>query len=72
LSQAAATIKAKTLVSCGAEDVATPPDMGRELAETLTNARFELIEQAAHLPCIEQPEVMALKLKRFFQENGYV
>jgi len=41
---------------------------GRELAATLRNARFELIEQAGHLPCVEQPEAMADKINQFFQE----
>lgn len=71
LREAARQVKAKTLVLCGSEDLATPPQLGRELAETLPNARFELIEQAAHLPCIEQPETMALKIGRFLRENGY-
>lgn len=71
LREAARQVKAKTLVLCGSEDLATPPQLGRELAETLKDARFELIEQAAHLPCIEQPETMAQKISRFLRENGY-
>jgi len=65
-------IKAKTLVLCGAEDLGTPPSVGRELAEALPEARFEQIEKAAHLPCVEQPEVMAMKIEQFLRENGYV
>jgi 3-oxoadipate enol-lactonase len=65
------TIEVKSLVLCGSEDMATPPKLGRELAASL-NAHFELIENAAHLPCIEQPSAMATKMLRFFQENGYV
>jgi 3-oxoadipate enol-lactonase len=65
-------IEAKSLVLCGAEDAATPPDLVRELAETLPQARFELIDNAGHLPSIEQPAAMATKMKRFLQENGYV
>jgi 3-oxoadipate enol-lactonase len=71
LSEAVRTIKAKALVLCGAEDLATPPGLGRELTASLTDARFELIEQAAHLPCVEQPEAMAAKLDQFLRENGY-
>jgi 3-oxoadipate enol-lactonase len=68
LREPARTITAKTLVLCGAEDQATPPEIGRELAQTLPNARFELIDQAGHLPCIEQPEAMAAKIDQFLRE----
>ena len=51
-----ATVCCPTLVLCGAEDIATPPELGRELAELISGAQFSLIENAAHLPCIEQPE----------------
>jgi hypothetical protein len=27
-----------------------------------------LIENAAHLPCIEQPDILTQKMLRFFQE----
>jgi 3-oxoadipate enol-lactonase len=65
------TVTAKALVLCGADDVATPPDQVRELAAMLPDARFELIENAAHLPCIEQPDIMTTKIKQFFQEQSY-
>jgi 3-oxoadipate enol-lactonase len=64
----AATISAKTLVLCGAEDLATPPDVVRGLAETLPGGRFALIEKAAHLPCVEQPEAMAAHIDQFLAE----
>jgi 3-oxoadipate enol-lactonase len=66
------TIEVKSLVLCGSEDRATPPELGQELAASLKNARFELIENAAHLPCIEQPAAMAAKMLRFFRDSGYV
>jgi 3-oxoadipate enol-lactonase len=67
-----ASIETQALVLCGAEDAATSPQLARELAESLPNARLEIIEQAAHLPCIEQPDVMAAKIKDFLREKGYV
>lgn len=72
LRESAKTITAKTLILAGSEDLATPPHLGRRLAKTLPDAHFELIEQAAHLPCIEQPAAMAAKMIEFFRENGYV
>ncbi|MFW6070162.1 MAG: 3-oxoadipate enol-lactonase [bacterium] len=71
LRDAVHTIEAPALVLCGAEDQATPPDVGRELAESLPNARFEVIEGAAHLPCIERPQATAEKINQFLKENGY-
>ncbi len=53
-----ATVRCPTLVLCGAEDIATPPGLGRELAELISGAQFSLIENAAHLPCIEQPDIL--------------
>jgi 3-oxoadipate enol-lactonase len=72
LNELVGTITAKTLVLCGVEDLVTPPDLGRQLAETMIDARFESIKKAAHLPCVEQPEAMAQKIDRFLRENGYV
>jgi 3-oxoadipate enol-lactonase len=68
LRAAVPRIKQPTLVLCGAEDIATPPELGRELASLIPGARFSLIEHAAHLPCIEQPQSMAQRMMEFFQE----
>jgi len=65
---AVAQIKQPTLVLCGAEDIATPPDMGRELAGLIPGAQFSLIEKAAHLPCIEQPDAVVERMTQFFWE----
>lgn len=64
-------VRAGTLVLCGAQDPATPPDLVRGLAESLPAARFEPVDGAGHLPCIEQPQAMAAKMNQFFEENGY-
>jgi 3-oxoadipate enol-lactonase len=52
------SISAPTLVIAGAEDPATPPDHGRAIADGIRGARFELIEDAAHLANIEKAEVV--------------
>ena len=62
----------KALVLCGAEDGATPPELVRGLAEALPNARFEVMEQAGHIPSLEQPAMLAAKIDQFLSENGYV
>jgi 3-oxoadipate enol-lactonase len=66
--QSITRVKIPTLVLCGAEDIATPPELGRELAGLIPGAQFSLIEKAAHLPCIEQPEAVAQRMIQFFRE----
>jgi 3-oxoadipate enol-lactonase len=59
------------LVLVGALDVSTPPSLGRELADSLLDARFEVIDDAGHLPCVEQPNALATRINAFLQELGY-
>lgn len=63
-----ANIHCPTLVLCGALDIATPPELGRELAGLISESKFALIENAAHLPCIEQPGAVAGQMLGFFRE----
>jgi 3-oxoadipate enol-lactonase len=49
-------IKAPTLVLAGAEDPASPPDHGEEIARG-SGARLVVIDGAAHLANVEQPGV---------------
>jgi 3-oxoadipate enol-lactonase len=72
LSEHARRISAKTLVLCGEDDLATPPDQVQQLAKTLKDARFEKIVKAGHLPCVEQPDKMGKKINQFLDENGFV
>jgi len=65
LTEAAKTIEAHTLILCGTEDVSTPPDLVRKLAELMTNAEFQEISGAGHSTCIEQPDQVAKQIKRF-------
>jgi 3-oxoadipate enol-lactonase len=64
-------INAPTLVLCGALDAATTPELVHGLAESLPKARFQLIEQAAHMPSVEQPEAVAAAVLGFMKELGY-
>lgn len=72
LRDAVKNVRCPTLVLCGAEDVATPPELGRELAGLIPGAQFSLIEGAAHLPCVEQPARMEKVMLQFFREVGIV
>jgi 3-oxoadipate enol-lactonase len=54
-----AGIKVPTLCLVGDEDGSTPPPIVRELSESITGARFEIVAGAGHLPNIEKPEAVA-------------
>jgi 3-oxoadipate enol-lactonase len=68
LTQETPKINKPALVLCGDQDIATPLELGRELARAIPGARFSLIKDAAHLTCIEQPEAMACQMIEFFRE----
>lgn len=68
LTEKTPKINKPTLVLCGDQDIATPPDLGRELAQAIPGARFSLIKEAAHLTSIEQPEAMAQQMREFFRD----
>jgi 3-oxoadipate enol-lactonase len=72
LSEALPAIAAPTLVLCGADDLVVSPAQAREWAARLPKAQFEVIADAAHLPCIEQPEAMADAIRRFLREVDHV
>ncbi len=62
-----AQIQMPTLVLCGAEDLATTPETAAQMATALPNAACQLIADAAHLPCIEQPDIMCAEIERFLK-----
>jgi 3-oxoadipate enol-lactonase len=72
LHETAHTVTAQTLVVSSSEDVSTPPDAGRTLAQSLSESCFSVIEGAGHLSCIEQPDVLATLIGNFLQKVGRV
>ncbi|MEQ8392535.1 MAG: 3-oxoadipate enol-lactonase [Thalassospira sp.] len=72
LRDAAGKIAVPTLCICGSDDLATPPDVVREMASMIPNAKFELIDGVGHLPCIETPELLTRLIDRFTKENNLV
>lgn len=72
LRDAAGKIAVPTLCICGSEDLATPPDVVREMADMIPDAEFELIDGVGHLPCIETPELLTRLIDRFTKEKKLV
>ena len=48
----------RLLVVVGDQDGSTPPALVQSFAELIPGARFEIIANAAHIPCVEQPEAL--------------
>jgi pimeloyl-ACP methyl ester carboxylesterase len=58
-------ITAPTLVLCGEEDGATPPEHARALAESIPNARLEMIPGAGHHSPVENPSAVTAEIELF-------
>lgn len=56
-------IAVPTLVLCGAQDIATPPEAHREMAAGIAGARLAIIERCGHLSTLEAPEVVTEALE---------
>lgn len=64
-TDSARDIAVPTLCLVGDQDGSTPPDLVRSLAGLIPGARFEVIRNAGHIPCVEQPEVLANLIRDF-------
>lgn len=62
---AARRIAVPTLCVAGDQDGSTPPDLVRSLADLIPGSRFDIIRDAGHIPCIEQPEALVTLIRDF-------
>lgn len=63
-------IEAPTLVITGAEDPAVPPSAGEALAAAIPGAMHVVVEGAAHIANVEQPELFTAALLRHLGPDG--
>ncbi|HKJ61763.1 MAG TPA: 3-oxoadipate enol-lactonase, partial [Hyphomicrobiales bacterium] len=68
--EASRKIAAPVMCIVGDEDGSTPPDLVKDMTQRIAGARFELINSAGHLPCIEQPDAMAALISSFVKANA--
>ena len=61
-------IAVPTLVIAGGNDIVTPPALGRQVAEAIPGARFELMEGEAHQPFQEVPDRFNALVDAFWRE----
>ncbi len=53
------SIACRSMVPTGREDPVTPPELGRALAQSLSQGRFAEIQEAGHLPRVGAPLELA-------------
>jgi pimeloyl-ACP methyl ester carboxylesterase len=63
-----ADIAVPTLVLAGGLDRPATPQLGRELAEEIPGARFELVPEEGHRPFVEVPEQFNARVDAFWRE----
>ena len=59
------TINVPTLIVCGAEDAATPPDESRHMHDRIPGSVLEMIEGAGHLSSLERPAAVNHVMQEF-------
>jgi 3-oxoadipate enol-lactonase len=65
------TLDMPVLCVCGDEDGATPPEMVKELVGMIPGASYLEVARSGHLPCIEQPAILANAISAFISENAF-
>ena len=68
-TETAKSIRVPTLCVVGDEDGSTPPDLVRSLSALIPGSAFKVIESAGHIPCVEQPAVLAGLLSDFIADD---
>lgn len=67
-SESSAKLDCPVICIVGEEDSSTPPDLVRQTAKLIPNARYEIIKGTGHLPSIEQPDRLVEVIKAFIKE----
>lgn len=70
LTEIAQGVSVPALCIVGDQDGSTPPALVRSLADLVPGARYEIIEGAGHIPCVEQPEAFAALVSAFIRSQS--
>jgi pimeloyl-ACP methyl ester carboxylesterase len=62
-----AAVQVPALVLCGRDDLLCPVERHELMANLIPDARLEIIENAGHMPTLEQPEITNAALKRWLE-----
>ena len=71
LSASTSMLKLPVLCIVGDQDGSTPPDLVRTTANLIEGSRFEIVNGAGHIPCVEQPEQTIALIAGFLKEIGW-
>ena len=71
LRDAIGAIATPTLVVVGEQDLSTPVELVRSMAEAIAGAQFAIIPDCGHIPSIEQPQALVALMTKFLNEVGY-
>ncbi|MBX3532452.1 MAG: 3-oxoadipate enol-lactonase [Rhizobiaceae bacterium] len=69
LTESTRALKQPTLCLVGDQDGSTPQELVRSLSELIEGARFKIIDDAGHIPNIEQPEITAQLIGNFLRRH---
>jgi 3-oxoadipate enol-lactonase len=64
-TEAAARIAVPAICIVGDQDGSTPPDLVLSTAKLIPGCRYKVIKDAAHIPCVEQPEALSDIIRAF-------
>lgn len=71
LTESTRALTIPVLCVVGDQDGSTPPDLVRSTAGLIAGARFEVIEGAGHIPCVEQPKATTALIRAFLDQTGW-
>lgn len=64
-TEAARVVGVPALCVVGDQDGSTPPEVVRGMAQLIPSARYAVISDCAHIPCVEQPETLTALIRSF-------
>jgi 3-oxoadipate enol-lactonase len=59
------SVRCPSLIVTGEHDVLLPPALGQEVAELISDARFEIMPDAAHFAAYQRPEAFVARVSDF-------
>jgi len=62
------SIRCPTMVLVGADDLATPPELNKEIADGIPGAKLVVVPDCGHLSTLEQPEAVNAALVQWLSE----
>lgn len=65
------TIDVPTLVISGDKDTFTKPALARRMARRIPSAELLVVRGATHYAAVEFPELVSLRIERFFRRHGF-